>query len=342
MIIRLTKKHMTLVCSALVFFMFAVAMTIYAASVAKITVVCDGLTYEGITAASTVGEVLKEQGISLGKYDKVIPQIEKKLKLNNTITVRRAVPVNFTLADETKKVYTAERTVRDFITSQGIILTNYDEVNVSLDDYITADMEISLTQVDKKIETVEATIPYTIMKIENDNLPKGQINVISAGIDGKKIQKVEKIIVNGKVVEENVIEEAVLSKPVQEVAEYGTQVMQVTSRGENFRFKKMIVCNATAYDLSYQSVGTRPGDPGHGITATGTYAKYGTVAVDPRVIPLGSRLYIESPDGSWVYGYSVAADTGGAIKGNRVDLFFSSHQDAINFGRRTANVYILE
>lgn len=342
MIIGLTKKHMTIVCSALVFFMFAVVMSIYAASVAKVTIKCDGNMIECITAATTVGEVLKEQEITLGEYDKVIPELDKTLKLNNTIVVRRAVKVSFTLAGETNEIYTAERTVRDFITSQGIKLTIYDEINVSLDDYIVSDMEIELTQVDKKIETVEAVIPYTIMKIENDNLPKGMINVISPGIEGKKIQKVEKIIVDGKVVEENVLEEAILSKPVQEVAEYGTQVMQVTSRGENFRFKKMIVCNATAYDLSYQSVGTRPGDPGHGITATGTYAKYGTVAVDPRVIPLGSRLYIESPDGSWVYGYSVAADTGGAIKGNRVDLFFSSHQDAINFGRRTANVYILE
>ena len=70
-------------------------------------------------------------------------------------------------------------------------------------------------------------------------------------------------------------------------------------------------------------------------------AVYGCVAVDPRVIPLGTKLYIETPDGSFVYGHSIAADTGGAIKGNRVDLFFPTHSQALQFGRRNVNVYIL-
>ena len=71
-------------------------------------------------------------------------------------------------------------------------------------------------------------------------------------------------------------------------------------------------------------------------------AQYGVVAVDTRVIPLGTRLYIEAADGSWVYGSAVAGDTGGAIRGNKVDLFFNTRQECLNFGRRTARVYILE
>ena len=70
--------------------------------------------------------------------------------------------------------------------------------------------------------------------------------------------------------------------------------------------------------------------------------RYGVVAVDPRVIPLGSRLYIEAENGTWIYGTAVAADTGGAIKGNKIDLYVESYSDAINFGRRKAKVYILE
>ena len=70
-------------------------------------------------------------------------------------------------------------------------------------------------------------------------------------------------------------------------------------------------------------------------------AQYGVVAVDPSVIPLGTKLYIEAVDGSWTYGYAVAGDTGGAIKGNRIDLFFNSNAEAMSFGRRQAKVYVL-
>ena len=83
-------------------------------------------------------------------------------------------------------------------------------------------------------------------------------------------------------------------------------------------------------------------DSGGGKTAMGTAAGEGTVAVDPDVIPLGSRLYITAEDGSsWVYGYAVAEDTGGSIQGERVDLFFWSESDCRSFGRRTAKVYVL-
>ena len=99
---------------------------------------------------------------------------------------------------------------------------------------------------------------------------------------------------------------------------------------------KVLTMNASAYDLSYASTGKNPGDKGYGITASGMKAGPGVVAVDPRVIPLGTKLYIEG------YGNAIAGDTGGAIKGNRIDLFFSSNSEAMNFGRRTVKVTILK
>ena len=106
--------------------------------------------------------------------------------------------------------------------------------------------------------------------------------------------------------------------------------------------KRVITMNASAYDLSYQSTGKRPGDRGYGITASGTKARPGVVAVDPKVIPLGTKLYIESLDGRADYGNAIAEDTGGAIKGNRIDLFFNSRSAALNFGRRNVKVHILD
>ena len=71
-------------------------------------------------------------------------------------------------------------------------------------------------------------------------------------------------------------------------------------------------------------------------------AQRGVVAVDPSVIPLGTKLYIEAEDGSWRYGYAVAGDTGGNIRGNRIDLFFDSRAEALQFGRKQARVYVLK
>lgn len=75
---------------------------------------------------------------------------------------------------------------------------------------------------------------------------------------------------------------------------------------------------------------------GSGITATGMVAQHGVIAVDPRVIPLGTRVYIPG------YGEAIAADTGGAIRGNRIDLCMNTYREAINFGRRNVEVYILD
>lgn len=106
-----------------------------------------------------------------------------------------------------------------------------------------------------------------------------------------------------------------------------------TNAGQTLKYSKKLTVSATAYTAA---AGKK--------TASGRVAQYGVVAVDPKVIPLGTRLYIESTDDgkSWQYGYCVAGDTGGAIKGNKVDLFFNSRRECLQFGRKNAIVYILE
>lgn len=102
-----------------------------------------------------------------------------------------------------------------------------------------------------------------------------------------------------------------------------------TFSGKQLPYTACLTLEATAYS-------------GGGQTATGTMAGEGTVAVDPEVIPLGSELYIVSEDGSsWAYGYAVAEDTGRAIQGDRIDLFYESESDCQAFGRRMVTVYVL-
>ncbi len=120
------------------------------------------------------------------------------------------------------------------------------------------------------------------------------------------------------------------SAPAASAASFdGTTVTTVS--GEVLTVSKVLSCEATAYTC----VGYT------GTTATGTTARVGAIAVDPRVIPLGSRLYIVTNDGAYIYGYCTAEDTGGAIKGNIVDLYFNTWDECIQFGRRACTVYVL-
>ena len=105
----------------------------------------------------------------------------------------------------------------------------------------------------------------------------------------------------------------------------------MTSSGESYTYIDVMTCSATAY--------TCEGYVGH--TYSGTLARVGAIAVDPTVIPLGTKMYVVSNDGQYVYGYCVAEDIGGGIKGNKIDLYFDTYAECWDFGVRMCTVYIL-
>lgn len=105
-----------------------------------------------------------------------------------------------------------------------------------------------------------------------------------------------------------------------------------TASGEVLTYSQKLSVEATAYSCEGYA----------GTTATGTTARYGAIAVDPSVIPYGTRMYIVSDDGSYIYGYATAEDCGGAIQGYMIDLYFDTLAECYAFGRRTCTVYILD
>lgn len=115
-----------------------------------------------------------------------------------------------------------------------------------------------------------------------------------------------------------------------------------TSDGKIIEYTDVIQLEATAYCACYDCCGKYPGNKWYGITATGTRAKVGTIAVDPKVIPLGTEVYIEGLGDAKNYGFATAEDTGGAIKGKIIDLYFNTHKETVNWGRQQVNVYILK
>ena len=243
----------------------------------------------------------------------------------------------------------------NYFNHNGYALSNQDYVRQNFNNE-TNTLIFELVRVKTETVTETEAIIRGIISTYNSNLEKGTSKVIREGNDGFKTSTYSVRYENGVETSKVLISEVMDTKPVDKIVELGTKVVTVFNRtgssvtgstivtagGKELTFKNVITASATAYDLSYESCGKRPGDRGYGITASGMQARYGVVAVDPRVIPLGTKLYIESADGSWVYGEAIAGDTGGAIKGNKIDLFFNSRSECLAFGRRTAKIYILD
>lgn len=192
-----------------------------------------------------------------------------------------------------------------------------------------------------RYEVDSVGVNYESKIVYNENQFEGTKNVIQQGSNGTKEYVYQIICEDDSIISRN-LERINETKPVDEIIEVGTKKQVVTTSRGGFRYSDELVMRATAYDLSYESTGKYPGDPYYGITASGTKAHPGTVAVDPRVIPLGTKLYIASTDGSPDYGFATAEDTGGAIKGNKIDLFMQDSVACNRFGIRPVKVYILD
>ena len=289
----------------------------------------NGKTKTVFTYEKTVGDFLEKEGIVLKNKDLVSPSLDKAIDKDMKIVI--SSPKSYHIKDG-KKTLIAEAngyTVADVLDNLDIKLNKLDRVSLPLDEIAKEGMEIKIDRV--VVENLEnkIEIPFETESRENKDMFEGEKKVITKGEVGQKTESLKNTYVNGVLETTEVLKSEITKDPVKEVVEVGTKKGTQAPNGKNA--KRVIVMQATAYD---PTAGSK--------TAMGTRARVGAVAVDPRVIPLGSKLYIESMDGFASYGYATAEDTGGAIKGNRIDLFYNSNSEANRFGRRNVKVYVLD
>lgn len=229
--------------------------------------------------------------------------------------------------------YTSPGTVGDLLRTQGYQLDYNDFTTPPLTSGLAPEMEITLNRVDSRETSERLSFTRPDHVILSAAVGAGREVVVKEGTPGLKEIVRQVVTINGEVVVNRELRAQVVRAAVPRTLMRGTgTTLQLANRGgarpDNARSVSMV---ATAYSPDARSCGASA----DGITSIGLRAGHGIIAVDPRVIPYGTRLYVEG------YGYGLAADCGGAIKGNRIDLCFNTHEEAIRFGRRPVNVYIL-
>jgi uncharacterized protein YabE (DUF348 family) len=301
----------------------------------------DGVVKQTVSRSSTVEKFLAEEGIKLKRGAVVEPSLKSTIEDKLEITIINPKSFNVSADGKSIKVATHNYKVRDILKDAKVTVGPKDFSKPGLDTVVKDGTSIELFRVTEKGRTEEIAVPYEKEIISNQRMDRGKVNTLQEGKDGLRKSEFKDIYINGVFTSSIIISDTILVEPVPQIIEKGVNNIVVTSRGET-RFKDSFVMEATAYDLSYASTKKRPGDRYYGITASGTRARPGTVAVDPKVIPLGTKLYVQSLDGTRDYGFAIAEDVGGAIKGNRIDLFFESSGEVKTFGRRNVKVYIID
>ncbi|KGK89448.1 hypothetical protein DP73_10420 [Desulfosporosinus sp. HMP52] len=285
----------------------------------------DGQIFNTRTAKETVGEALSELSerykLEIKDVDEVNVALSESVTDNMDIQVLRSIPIKVSADGKKIDTYIAPRTVADALNKLGITLGAEDRISLALDHMLEPNDQLNVVRVTHPIETVKSEIPYQIVAQPAD-YPLGLPDrIVSRGSNGLQEQTVRLTLEDGKEVDREILNQRVVKPPTNQVVSRGTQTT-ISRGGNTISFKRAYVMKASAYCM-----------PG-GKTATGASVGKGIIAVDPRVIPLGKSVYVEG------YGYAKALDTGGAIRGERVDLYMDSRQAALSWGVRTVTVYV--
>lgn len=204
-------------------------------------------------------------------------------------------------------------------------------VNYPLNTIVYDGMEVVIDSVTYENVDVLTSIPYESKTVELQTIPKGTKKVSTKGQEGTLKSTYRKKFVNGVYDSEDLIEQVTTKQPVTEIVQVGVGGKFVRD-GKTYNYSYYVDVAATCYGKA---------DGSGSITATGTKAREGVIAVDPNVIKLGSKVYVTG--GYRDMGVCYAEDTGGAIKGNRIDIYLEGTlQQLLQFGRRNMRVYILE
>lgn len=308
----------------------------------KVVIVDKNIDIEATTLNYSVKSLLKEFDIVLEPADKLSVEPKSRLKDGMVIEITRAFPVNVEISGQIEKFMTTENKVENILNEMEIELGELDVVLPAASERVFENGLIRIIRIDEKVVKEVVKQPFdTIVKLDS-KLKPGQEVVETEGQMGEKELVFKYTYEDEKEIIRSLKEENIKTEAIDRVVRKGSEMLYVTDQGKPYLCSAIYTMKSSAYDLSFASCGKYPDHPQYGITRSGTKARPGVVAVDPKTIKLKSKLYVESLDRTQDYGFASAEDTGGAIKNNRIDLFIGNNREAYRYGMRNVKVYVLD
>ena len=298
-----------------------------------LTVDDGSIPYTIRTMAETVGEALRDAEITIYLGDHVQPRLGTPVSTGLRVRILRSTPISLFADGRLHKTRSLSRTVGDALTEIGVGLSGLDEVLPSLDAPLYPDIQITILRVVEEIDLEEEFAPYETIFVGDPNLLIDTRDV-SPGAEGITRRRYRIRFEDGQEVARTLEDVWVAQEPRQQVISYGQKIVPqtfVNEAGEEIVYWRKMRMRATSYSASTAGVPTSV--PWYGITRTGDVMRKGVVAVDPKLIPLRSRVYVPG------YGYGDALDTGTAIQSKRIDLGYDDHN--LELWSKWVDVYLL-
>lgn len=294
-----------------------------------------------LSEATEPSEVLSDAGVELGRAD-IIEMNDEGMRPE--ITVRRNQLIYINNGGQSMVTNSYGETVGELLERNNMSLNEGDAIDVALDTMTYDGMELNIDRWTTFTEFVYEEVPFETEYVQSSKMVKGEEKVVTEGVNGELKHTAAVTCFNGQEMSREIIATEQTLEPVNQVIKQGTFEAEkgkltikdgviVTADGQMYTYNRTMKVKATAY--THTDAGCDK------ITATGTTVHWGTVAVDPRQIPYGTKMFIVSNDGKYVYGLSAAEDCGGSIKGNRIDLYMPTTKQCLNFGVRNCTVYFL-
>lgn len=311
----------------------------------RVYITDNGVTKELMTSETNLYEILNFGGYTIGEHDEVTYTNEEDETAH--ITIHRAFDVIVKADGKDITVPVIDGTVAQVIEKAGVTLGENDLIDCDAEQKVTEGMSIGITRVEYKLRLNTSEIPFETQYVENSNLVIGEERIVCEGENGVKTYYVTEKYVDGVLTGQELTRESVSKAPVTKIIERGTALAEPYAKmkqpeeltlvnGLPAEYTRVISGKTTAYTAGYNAK-----------TASGLMAEIGTVAVNPNVIPYGSELYIVACDGSQVYGYAIAADTGlGMMQGTVLaDLYFGNkyeyYDESCAWGAVECDIYVL-
>jgi len=292
----------------------------------------DGVPATLYTTQPTVGEALLTQGILLYLGDRVTPSLGSRILAGMRIYIKRSTPVVISADGNTVRTRTQRNTVSDVLAQEGVALMGKDYSLPSSDTPLTEDMEIQVVRVRDETEIEQQLIPFESKWVPDPVMRIDTQQLVQSGESGVIKSRYRVTYENGQEVSNLLEDEWIDHPPSDKIIAYGTQVIVQTLDTPDGPFEYWRHFRVLATSYSAATSGKDKDHPRYGITRTGLQAGYGVIAVDPKVIPLWSEVYVPG------YGKAVAGDTGGSVLGRHIDLGFDEDNPPLWY--RWVDVYV--